>query len=239
MQYFNTRDHKSQRHMNVRVRSSKDIVSKQPTNRSKKKAHTRLRILRVAYILFRKEGYDAAKTTELAKKVGISHGTIFAHFDSKASILRELVLTQMRKDLRALRELQVKGSNVVERLKDFARTLWVRARTAPELTAAYHAQSWHWTPEEEREYRELIEGGMQVAKSIVLQGIDQEEGWTDMNVDIVMNILQAQYFDCIRQAQYTKPIAIEELNPHTSGNEGNIKDPYLQQFEQVIDYLVE
>ncbi len=211
-------------------------------SRAKRKAQTRIRILRAANVLFRKQGYEDAKTTELASRVGVSHGTIFAHFDSKASILRELVSQRMREDLDALKNIKVNGAGAVEKLKDFARTLWARAQSAPELTAAYHAQSWTWTPTEEAEYRELVERGLLLARKILLQGVERKEVSSELNIDMVLEILQVQYFDYIRQAQYGRLNEAETDEAGTRDTDPTDKnagfDPYLSQFEDVIDFLV-
>ncbi len=233
------------------ILKNNDTVGKTPVanSRTRKKAQTRERILRAANVLFRKQGYEDAKTTELASKVGVSHGTIFAHFDSKASILRELVSLRMRDDLLALKDIKVNGEGAIEKLKDFARTLWQRAQSAPELTAAYHAQSWTWTPAEEMEYRQLVEGGLVLAKNILLQGVERGEISSALNIDMVLEILQVQYFDFLRQAQYGRlnrhngnDQAEADLEAVSSDDSEDIDAPqadiYLEQFESVIDYLV-
>ncbi|MGH1352563.1 MAG: TetR/AcrR family transcriptional regulator [Methyloligellaceae bacterium] len=243
--------HENERTKTNRMLKNNDTAGKNPVanSRTRKKAQTRERILRAANVLFRKQGYEDAKTTELASKVGVSHGTIFAHFDSKASILRELVSLRMRDDLLALKDIRVNGEGAIEKLKDFARTLWQRAQSAPELTAAYHAQSWTWTPAEELEYRQLVEGGLALAKNILHQGVERGEVSSALNIDMVLEILQVQYFDFLRQAQYGRLKRHDEAEDEVKPEEQPVADDskhidaplddiYLEQFESVIDYLV-
>ncbi len=52
---------------------------------------TRELILREASRLFAKKGYSATSTREIAEAVGVSQPSLFHHFDSKASILSELI----------------------------------------------------------------------------------------------------------------------------------------------------
>ncbi len=198
-------------------------------SRSEQKAQTRARILRAANTLFREHGFEDAKTTELANMVGISHGTIFAHFDSKASILRELVLKRMRVDLEGLNKTGLRGNTAIDKIKDLVRRLWYRARSEPELTTIYHSQSWNWKPEEEEEFQTLVKQTINQARDVMEHGRENGEISEDINIDVTLDLLQARYFDCMRRARYEQD---------DNGELNNGLNPYLIKLEDTVDYLL-
>jgi AcrR family transcriptional regulator len=58
---------------------------------------TRQRILDVALALFAERGYDATSMREIAERVGFTKAALYYHFDSKADIVRSmLVETEQR-----------------------------------------------------------------------------------------------------------------------------------------------
>lgn len=59
--------------------------------REEKKKLTNQKILEVSKKIFREIGYEDAKTSMIAKEVGIAEGTIFNYFDSKAEILVAII----------------------------------------------------------------------------------------------------------------------------------------------------
>lgn len=60
------------------------------SKRQLQKENTRQRILETAYRIYSLQGF-AASTAVIAREAGVSHGTIFTHFQSLSQLLEELV----------------------------------------------------------------------------------------------------------------------------------------------------
>jgi AcrR family transcriptional regulator len=59
--------------------------------RKKQKAETRARIVKEAMSVFEQKGFIGATTPDIAKAAGVSHGSVFAHFNSREELLTEVV----------------------------------------------------------------------------------------------------------------------------------------------------
>jgi AcrR family transcriptional regulator len=66
------------------------------------KTATRRRIVESAVNLFRKRGFDATTTRDVARAAGIATGTLFNYFDTKEAIVRQLAEDALRKARAAL-----------------------------------------------------------------------------------------------------------------------------------------
>lgn len=60
------------------------------SKRQLQKENTRQKILDTAYRIYSEQGF-AATTAEIAREAGVSHGTIFTHFQSLSELLEELI----------------------------------------------------------------------------------------------------------------------------------------------------
>jgi len=58
---------------------------------------TKERIVETARSLFAEKGYNETATAEIARKAGISEGTIYRHFNSKKELLMECVIPVLQK----------------------------------------------------------------------------------------------------------------------------------------------
>jgi len=61
------------------------------------KITTREKIVEAARNLFAEKGFDRTTTAEIARKAGISEGTIYRHFKSKKELLMECVIPVLQK----------------------------------------------------------------------------------------------------------------------------------------------
>ena len=59
--------------------------------RKRQKAESHARILAAARTLFVRRGYDATTARDIAERAGLSVGTLFLHFKSKADILKTII----------------------------------------------------------------------------------------------------------------------------------------------------
>jgi AcrR family transcriptional regulator len=65
---------------------------KAATTRSQLKAHRRQRLLNAASRLFAERGFRAVSIDDLAAEAGVSGPAVYRHFDSKESLLAELLI---------------------------------------------------------------------------------------------------------------------------------------------------
>jgi AcrR family transcriptional regulator len=59
--------------------------------RESRKAATRLRVLEAARQLFEEVGYESATIREIARRAGVSVGSVFTGFESKSHVLLEVI----------------------------------------------------------------------------------------------------------------------------------------------------
>ena len=62
-----------------------------------KRETTKQKILVSAWELFGENGYDNTTTRQIARHAGVADGTVFSHFETKLTILREGMLAQLEK----------------------------------------------------------------------------------------------------------------------------------------------
>ena len=80
-------------------------------------ATTRERIMKVAFGLFLKDGYETTSVQNIIDAVGIAKGTYYHHFVSKDQMLEELVDTIARESLRQKEEIEKRSDlNAVQKL---------------------------------------------------------------------------------------------------------------------------
>lgn len=70
------------------------------TNRSRQKAERRAQLLAAAARLFAERGFRAVSIEDLASEAGVSGPALYRHFDSKESILAELLISASEELLR-------------------------------------------------------------------------------------------------------------------------------------------
>ncbi|WP_234118721.1 TetR/AcrR family transcriptional regulator [Clostridium hydrogenum] len=61
------------------------------TQRQIQKEQTRIKILNAAYEEFGKRGIMLTRTSDIAKKAGVSHGTVFAHFKTQEELITAVI----------------------------------------------------------------------------------------------------------------------------------------------------
>jgi AcrR family transcriptional regulator len=62
-----------------------------PTLRDRQRAKTRRRILLAACAVFGRDGLSAARTQDIALEAGVAHGSVFAHFGSRETLMQAVV----------------------------------------------------------------------------------------------------------------------------------------------------
>ncbi len=67
-----------------------------PMNRAEQKQRTRLRIIDVAVRQLGEQGLSGAAVQRVMNEVGLTHGSFYAHFDSKADLVAEALRSALR-----------------------------------------------------------------------------------------------------------------------------------------------
>jgi AcrR family transcriptional regulator len=73
--------------------------------RIEQKEQTRRKIVRAANVLFSKQGFVRVNTAAVAAKAGVSHGSIFAHFESRDELIAAVIEEFERSTARHMHEL--------------------------------------------------------------------------------------------------------------------------------------
>jgi TetR/AcrR family transcriptional regulator, cholesterol catabolism regulator len=155
------------------------------TSRKRQKTATRERILQVAKQLFAEHGFEAATMQKIAQTTGLSTGSVFVHFPSKADVLATL----MHEDIGALDRLIAKrvprrGRVRARLLKVFAVFLGYVVPTE-RLLRTLVAYSWSWDEHWEARFEGSIAIRRQQIQTILEDGIRSGEIRADADLAAV------------------------------------------------------
>lgn len=67
------------------------------TGRQLQKEQTRQLLLQTAYVLFSRHGFLHTRMSDIAKAAGVSHGTVFLHFETQEALISEVIDVYGRK----------------------------------------------------------------------------------------------------------------------------------------------
>jgi AcrR family transcriptional regulator len=67
------------------------VVTQRKRSRDEQRAETRQRIVDAMMTVARRDGFREASTADVAKRAGVSHGLVFAHFATRDALLVEAV----------------------------------------------------------------------------------------------------------------------------------------------------
>jgi AcrR family transcriptional regulator len=95
---------------------------------------TRQRLLRAALDLYTTVGFRATTTPAIAARAGVAEGTIYRHFSGKEHLLNEVYRNAQRWGAGLVKEPEINGRSVPERLGGIARRLLDAAARDPSLT---------------------------------------------------------------------------------------------------------
>lgn len=143
-------------------------------------------ILAAAFDEFKQRGYAATRLEDVAKRVGVSKGTIYIYFQNKEELFRAVVQSVVTPTFDRIREVAEGFEGTTEALlqryletlyaevcdnskaRGLLRLLIAESETFPELTEVYH--------------REVMARGNSVVAAILQRGIDRGEFRADVPV---------------------------------------------------------
>lgn len=87
------------------------------TQRQIQKEETRKKIIHSAYEEFCENGIMATRTSDIARRAGVSHGTIFAHFKTQEELINEVVNIYSEKMVQRTHDISREKASVQDLLK--------------------------------------------------------------------------------------------------------------------------
>jgi AcrR family transcriptional regulator len=135
-------------------------------------------ILDAALAVFGERGLAAARLEDIAKRAGLSKGTIYLYFDNKEDLFREVVRqTLVRLFESGERHLSTSRLNATETLRQFIREYWsfIRSPEFAPLFRLIHGELYHF-PELVRFYAaEVITPARRLLTGMIRRGVESGE----------------------------------------------------------------
>ena len=141
-------------------------------------------ILRAALRVFAERGFAQARLEEVARKAGVSKGTLYLYFDSKDALFREVVRATKGPILAESEAwLDAFDGSARDALAHFIRGMWRRMADPDQaaISRLVHCEIKHF-PELARFYfEEVIVRGRRLIQSVLDRGIARGEFRTDLH----------------------------------------------------------
>jgi AcrR family transcriptional regulator len=161
-------------------------------------------LVRIAYKLIAKKGFEGFRIRQVAAAAGIDNGTLHYHFPGKQDLIRGVV-DHLLEELGTSRLKKTEGqtSTGLDQLRREFEELRVRLREVPEqltvITELFaHAQR---HPDVARVLRRFEEGWRNRVLAILESGKRDGSFRTDLEADATANALMAQFTGIIYQVQ--------------------------------------
>jgi AcrR family transcriptional regulator len=152
-------------------------------------------ILAAALEVFGEHGLANARLEDIAKRAGLSKGTIYLYFPNKEELFREmvrqLIVTQLEE---GERQFGSGAGNATEALTRFSRTYWqfIRSAQFAPLFRLIHAEIRNF-PDLARFYAdEVISRGHKLVASIIARGTQTGE-FRDVDPSVAARMLMAPF----------------------------------------------
>jgi AcrR family transcriptional regulator len=152
-------------------------------------------ILKAALTEFGERGLAGARLDDIAKRAGLSKGTIYLYFPNKEELFREVVrytvVSQIEESERRFGEV---GGSATDALTLFMRTFWlfIRSSQFAPLFRLIHAEI-HNYPDLARFYaEEVVTRRHRLIASIITRGIETGE-FRDVNPNVAARMLTAPF----------------------------------------------
>ena len=171
--------------------------------REQQKQATRARVMDAARDLFDHVGYEETTIRAIAEKAGVSVGSVFTTFSSKADILSQVIAERTAALTTELERVapHLRGS-LTDRLSSILAVHYDFQMRRPKLYLAYLAASFR-AEHEEGFVRMGANPGLQTPIREILQGaIERGEGPAGLDVELAIEIVVALYgFNYLRVAE--------------------------------------
>jgi AcrR family transcriptional regulator len=148
--------------------------SKQNTSQATDGALSREKILEAAEEVFRRFGPAKTTVVDVAKVLGMSHGSVYRHFESKIALRNAVIAVWLQRYTDALEKIVAQPGSATDRLRlwlDTMRELKTeKYKKETELFATYHDLVKHSTPEAVHYREELTRQLETILRSGIVSG---------------------------------------------------------------------
>jgi AcrR family transcriptional regulator len=152
-------------------------------------------ILSAALVVFGEHGLAGARLEDIAKRAGLSKGTIYLYFPNKEALFREMVRHTVVSQLEeGERRFEAMDTSATDLLTDFMRRKWafVRSPQFAPLFRLIHAEI-HNFPDLARFYaEEVVTRGHRLIAGIISRGIETGE-FRAVDPYVAARMLTAQF----------------------------------------------
>jgi AcrR family transcriptional regulator len=152
-------------------------------------------ILTAALAVFGEHGLAASRLEDIAKRAGLSKGTIYLYFPNKEELFREVVrrtvVTQLEEGERMVSE---KSTSATDTLTEFMRRYWtfIRSSQFAPIFRLIHAEI-HNFPDLASFYaEEVVSRGQRLIMGIISRGIESGE-FRDVDPGVAARMLSAPF----------------------------------------------
>lgn len=181
-----------------------------PGKRSEQKDATHQRIYQAARQLFEERGYFETTSGDIAKAAGVSTGSVFAHFGSKAKIMTAVMIEISSRRIERLQSAKWQSRTCLGRLHEIAALLWQLNNEETDLMRACFSYTWVWDKEEENRFNEYIAERGRLIHAILAGADDWDEFCADFDVDFGFRLFQCYHENLVRESAHVPP---DELYP--------------------------
>jgi len=135
--------------------------------------------MKAALTEFGERGLAGARLDDIAKRAGLSKGTIYLYFPNKEELFREMVRSTVVSQIEASeRQVGETSGTATETLMNFMRGYWTFIRSSPQFASLFrliHAEI-HNYPDLARFYaEEVVSRSHRLIASIISRGIETGE----------------------------------------------------------------
>ena len=179
-----------------------------PRQRAKQKQATRQRIYAAARKLFAEQGYFETRSIDIAKAAGVSSGSVFAHFGSKAKIMTAVTTEVFGSRIDRLKAAKWRSKDCLGRLREIVALLWDLNKEDKELIRACFSYAWVWDREDEEVFNRFIAERGNIVQQILEEADDWEEFSRERDVDFAFRLFQCFHENLVRESAHTPPDAL-------------------------------
>lgn len=177
-------------------------AERRPNAKTARREATRTRLLDAARHLFGEYGYSGVSTTEIAREAGVTHGSIHAHFHSKAGLLFELICQSNDTQIAKAEAIAARDGPCAERLAMLVGTFLEHDLADPELVGVMQAYAWQWPYDQEERNRAQLAAALAPIRHVLESGVRDGELDAGLDLDRMTRVMFAIYTQGMRAALY-------------------------------------
>ncbi len=142
----------------------------------------REKVLRISLEEFRQKGLSDTRIDDIAKKAGISHGSMYTYFASKDDLIRTIIQRGHEIQRHAFSSKDKEASDIFEFIEKILSTSLAIAVNDPDSISIWLELSFQYNARFSEETLKLEKEGIAFWKDLVMKGI--EEGSIDEGIDV-------------------------------------------------------